>query len=83
MYAFYVYSKDEDLESIQMGYVSFSENRISRLHVFEYILYLTLKGREPRIQDVSIQLSHIQPYCGESAFVLVAMAFHQEIGSFT
>lgn len=35
-----------------MGYVSFSENKVSKLHVFEYILYLTLKGREPRIQDV-------------------------------
>jgi len=39
-----------------MGYVSFSENRISKLHVFEYILYLTLKGREPRLQDVSTNL---------------------------
>lgn len=37
-----------------MGYVSFSENKISKLHVFEYIMYLTLKGREPRIQDVCI-----------------------------
>lgn len=37
-----------------MGYVSFSENKISKLHVFEYIMDLTLKGREPRIQDVCI-----------------------------
>ena len=47
---------------MQMGYVSFSENKISKLHVFEYILYLTLKGREPRIQDVSILMAIIPSF---------------------
>ncbi|XP_067940341.1 uncharacterized protein [Watersipora subatra] len=52
----YPFIQDEDLESMQMGYVSFSENKVSKLHVFEYILHLTLKGREPRIQDLEQQL---------------------------
>ena len=47
---------------MQMGYVSFSENKISKLHVFEYILYLTLKGREPRIQDVSVLMAIIPSF---------------------
>lgn len=49
----YVFFQDEDVESMQMGYISFSENRVSKLHVYEYVVHLILKGREPRIQDVS------------------------------
>lgn len=47
---------EEDLEQFTMGYTSFSENKISRQLVSEYFLYIILKYREPRFQEVEAKL---------------------------
>ena len=47
---------EEDLEQFTMGYTSFSENKISQQLVSEYFLYIILKYREPRFQEVEAKL---------------------------
>lgn len=47
---------EEDLEQFTMGYTSFSENKISRQLVSEYFLYIILKYREPRFQEIEAKL---------------------------
>ena len=52
----YPFMNEEDIEQFAMGYTSFSENRISKELVSEYFLYIILKYREPRVQEVEVKL---------------------------
>lgn len=52
----YPFMHEEDLEQFTMGYTSFSENKISKELVSEYILYIILKYREPCFQDSEVKL---------------------------
>lgn len=52
----YPFMHEEDLEQFTMGYTSFSENKISKELVSEYILYIILKYREPCFQDCEVKL---------------------------
>ncbi|EDO46114.1 predicted protein [Nematostella vectensis] len=52
----YPFMHEEDLEQFTMGYTSFSENKISNQLVSEYLLYIILKYREPRFQDMEVKL---------------------------
>ncbi|XP_063435478.1 uncharacterized protein LOC134716413 isoform X1 [Mytilus trossulus] len=47
---------DEDLETLQMTYTSFSENKISGQLVCQFIMHLILKCREPRVFDFENKL---------------------------
>ncbi|CAC5378844.1 unnamed protein product [Mytilus coruscus] len=47
---------DEDLETLQMTYTSFSENKISGQLVCQFIMHLILKCREPRMFDFENKL---------------------------
>lgn len=47
---------EEDIEQFSMGYTSFSENKISKDLVSQYFLYIMLKYREPRFQEIEIKL---------------------------
>ena len=50
------FMNEEDIEQFSMGYTSFSENKISKELVSEYFLYIILKYREPRFQDMEVKL---------------------------
>lgn len=52
----YPFMIEEDIEQFSMGYTSFSENKISKELVSEYFLYIILKYREPRFQDMEVKL---------------------------
>ena len=52
----YPFMNEEDIEQFTMGYTSFSENKISKDLVAEYYLYIILKYREPRFQDMEVKL---------------------------
>lgn len=45
--------QEDDLETLQMSYTSYSENKISKSMVAHFIGHLILKYREPRFLDVS------------------------------
>ena len=47
-------SQEDDIDSLQMGYTSFSENKISKNLVLEYIVYNIMKYRENRFLEVMI-----------------------------
>lgn len=57
-FAFVVYPflTEDDLESLQMSYTSFSENRISKQLVCNFIIHIILKYREPRFLDIENKL---------------------------
>lgn len=44
--------QEDDLETLHIGYISFSENKISKGMALEYMLYILLKYREPRFLEV-------------------------------
>ncbi len=44
------------METLHMGYTSYSENRISKQLVAEYIIYIIMKYREPRFLEVSCHI---------------------------
>ena len=52
----YPFMNEEDIEQFSMGYTSFSENKISKELVSEYFLYIILKYREPRFQEMEVKL---------------------------
>lgn len=52
----YPFMNEEDIEQFSMGYTSFSENKISKDLVSQYFLYIMLKYREPRFQEIEIKL---------------------------
>ncbi|XP_064630986.1 uncharacterized protein LOC135489527 isoform X2 [Lineus longissimus] len=52
----YPFCTEDDLETLHMGFVSFSENKVSAELVYEYILYIILKYREPRFLDCEAKL---------------------------
>ena len=44
--------QEEDLETLQIGYTSYSENKTSKTLVSEYIIYCIQRNREPRFAEV-------------------------------
>ncbi|XP_078379085.1 uncharacterized protein LOC144662198 [Oculina patagonica] len=52
----YPFMNEEDIEQFSMGYTSFGENKISKELVSEYFLYIILKYREPRFQEMEVKL---------------------------
>ena len=62
----YEFLGDEELDALQLAYVSFAENRISPSHLFDFVLYLILKGREPRFQEVPFSQNSF--LCLENSF---------------
>ncbi|XP_041369445.1 uncharacterized protein LOC121383457 [Gigantopelta aegis] len=58
--AVYPFLGEDDLESLQMSYQSFSENRISALLVFNYIIHIILKYREPRFLELENKIVPFQ-----------------------
>lgn len=52
----YPFMHEEDLEQFTMGYTAYSENKISKKIISEYILYIILKYREPSFQDSEVKL---------------------------
>ncbi|WAR22337.1 hypothetical protein MAR_016311 [Mya arenaria] len=52
----YPFLQEDDLETLQMSYTSYSENKISRNMVAQFIIHLILKYREPRFQDMENRL---------------------------
>ncbi|XP_013415713.1 uncharacterized protein LOC106177476 isoform X2 [Lingula anatina] len=48
--------QEDDLETLHMGYTSFSENKISKKRVLDFLMYIILKYREPRFQDMENRL---------------------------
>ncbi|XP_074640808.1 uncharacterized protein LOC141898673 [Tubulanus polymorphus] len=47
----YPFAVEDDFETLQMGYISFTRNKISKELVLEYLLYLILKYRELRLLE--------------------------------
>ncbi|KAK7110079.1 uncharacterized protein [Littorina saxatilis] len=56
----YPFLMEDDLESLQMSYTSFSENRISRQLVCNFLIHIILKYREPRFLDLENKLVPFQ-----------------------
>ncbi|CAH1784655.1 unnamed protein product [Owenia fusiformis] len=68
----YPFASDDDLETLQMGYTSFSENKISKQLVCEYIMYIVLKYREPRFLESEGRLLH---HAGRDVSVMTAAEY--------
>ncbi|XP_067657515.1 myosin-11-like [Haliotis asinina] len=58
--AVYPFLGEDDLETLQMSYQSFSENRISPHIVSNFIIHIILKYREPRFLELENQLLPFQ-----------------------
>lgn len=56
----YPFLNEDDLESLQMSYTSYSENRISKQRVSSFIIHIILKYREPRFHDLENKLVAFQ-----------------------
>lgn len=56
----YPFLTEDDLESLQMSYTSFSENHISRRLVCDFLIHIILKYREPRFHDLENKLVPFQ-----------------------
>ncbi|XP_059165212.1 uncharacterized protein LOC131947844 isoform X2 [Physella acuta] len=54
--AIYPFLNEDDFESLQMSYTSYSENKISKGHVASFIIHIILKYREPRFHDLENKL---------------------------
>ncbi|ELU04076.1 hypothetical protein CAPTEDRAFT_225603 [Capitella teleta] len=52
----YPFLCEDDLETLHMGYTSFSENRISKNLVMEYVIHTIMKYREPRFLEMENKL---------------------------
>jgi hypothetical protein len=54
--AIYPFLSEDDIEQMTMGFVAFTENRASKHLIANYIIYLILKHREPRIVECESRL---------------------------
>ena len=48
----YPFLGEDELDALQLAYNSFAENRLSPALVFDFVVYMILKGREPRFLEV-------------------------------
>ncbi|XP_064602471.1 uncharacterized protein LOC135468255 [Liolophura sinensis] len=60
--AVYPFLIEDDLETLQMSYTSFSENKISSQLVSQFIVSIILKYREPRFLDMESKLLSLQSH---------------------
>ena len=44
--------KDDDLDNLTLEYTSFSENKINKKLVWEFVVSLIVKRREPLVNEV-------------------------------
>ncbi|XP_038070672.1 citron Rho-interacting kinase-like [Patiria miniata] len=54
--AIYPFLNEDDIDQLHLGYTSFSENKVSKALVYEYLMYIILKYREPRFQEIESKL---------------------------
>ncbi|XP_066277245.1 uncharacterized protein [Branchiostoma lanceolatum] len=52
----YSFLHEDEIETVSMSYQSFSENKISKTLVIEWIMNAILRGREPRMKDAEVKL---------------------------
>ncbi|XP_019646169.1 PREDICTED: uncharacterized protein LOC109486719 [Branchiostoma belcheri] len=52
----YPFLHEDEIETVSMSYQSFSENKISKTLVIEWIMNAILRGREPRMKDAEVKL---------------------------
>ncbi|XP_030842136.1 neurofilament medium polypeptide isoform X2 [Strongylocentrotus purpuratus] len=55
--AVYPFLNEDELDQLHLGYTSFSENKVTKTLIFEYFMYIILKYREPRFQDVEMKMA--------------------------
>nr|XP_054766729.1 uncharacterized protein LOC129273690 [Lytechinus pictus] len=55
--AVYPFLNEDELDQLHLGYTSFSENKVTKTLIFEYFMYVILKYREPRFQDVEMKMA--------------------------
>lgn len=55
--AVYPFLNEDEIDQLHLGYTSFSENKVTKTLIFEYFMYIILKYREPRFQDIEMKLS--------------------------
>ncbi|CAF3069840.1 unnamed protein product [Rotaria socialis] len=53
----YPFLDEEGLDTVVIDFISYTENKISRHLVIEFIITLLLKGKEPLIQEMQYKLS--------------------------
>ncbi|CAF1157364.1 unnamed protein product [Rotaria sordida] len=53
----YPFLDDEGLDTVVIDFISYTENKISRSLVIEFIITLLLKGKEPLLQEMQYKLS--------------------------
>ncbi|CAF2758293.1 unnamed protein product [Rotaria sp. Silwood2] len=53
----YPFLDDEGLDTVVIDFISFTENKINRSLVIEFIITLLLKGKEPLLQEMRYKLS--------------------------
>ena len=56
-------TQEEDVEHMTMNFIAHSSNRVSRHLVMEFLTWLLLRHREPRIVQVGYYL-YMPPYHG-------------------
>ncbi|XP_033633186.1 uncharacterized protein LOC117294776 [Asterias rubens] len=54
--AIYPFLNEDDIDQLHLGFTSFGENKVSKALVCEYLMYVILKYREPRFQDIESKL---------------------------
>ncbi|RUS88807.1 hypothetical protein EGW08_003437 [Elysia chlorotica] len=74
----YPFLNEDDLESLQMSYTSYSENRVSRQLVSSFIIHIILKYREPRFHDLENKLV---PYQSSESGQLTEREFREALDS--
>ncbi|XP_035672487.1 uncharacterized protein LOC118413296 [Branchiostoma floridae] len=52
----YPFLQEDEIETVSMSYQSFSENKISKTLVIEWVMNAILRGREPRMKDAEVKL---------------------------
>ena len=53
------FTGEDDLENLHMGFMSFCENKVSKIIVWEYMVYVIIKYREPRFQVMQNEMLHM------------------------
>ncbi|XP_065920739.1 uncharacterized protein [Dysidea avara] len=52
----YPFLQEDDVDQLSMDFVAYSENKCSQQMVLDYIIYLILREKEPRVVEIESQL---------------------------
>lgn len=58
--ALYPFMAEEDIDQLVVEYTAFSENKVSKYLLMDYIIHITLKNKEPRLQEAESKLHGMQ-----------------------